>query len=210
VRCEVNAPIFFFLESPHSRSLNEDSLPAAIVGVQLRAYRSEGAFEGVLLGGMVTGKAPGGSTAPSGCDRQSETFRGPADFDARSVVGDDPTKQRSSTAPSASEGAARGNLHCGPSSIPATSRGDHRLYGPHTRLRVAREPGLLGGLQRLSTVLGANSAGHDHHRRFFKIGAGPVLPRPADRRSPVRNKPAGWEYLLGRPGSLGPSSGSIV
>src|ERR1700733_9424240 len=133
----------------HTPGLNEDLSAAAMWGSQLAASLPKARYEGVL--GVWYGKAPG-------LDRSSDAIRqanlsGAGRLDGVvMMVGDDPTS-KSSTAPSASEGALAELC------MPVFYPGDVQEivdYGPHA-IACSRATGLWAGFKVVTAV--ADGAG---------------------------------------------------
>jgi indolepyruvate ferredoxin oxidoreductase len=174
------------LDIYHAPGLNEDLSAAAMWGSQLATTLPKSRYDGVL--GVWYGKAPG-------LDRSSDAIRqanlsGTGRLDGVvTIVGDDPTS-KSSTAPSASEGALA--ELCMPVFYPGNVQ-EIVDYGPHA-ITCSRATGLWTGLKIVTNV--ADSAG--------TIDAGydrvtPVIPDLRDGDRPFEHKPV-WNILA--PGSL--------
>jgi indolepyruvate ferredoxin oxidoreductase len=170
----------------HVPGLNEDLSASAMWGSQLATSLPKAKYQGVL--GVWYGKAPG-------LDRSSDAIRqanlsGAGRLDGVvMIVGDDPTS-KSSTAPSASEGALA--ELCMPVFYPGNVQ-EIVDYGPHA-IACSRATGLWVGLKIVTSV--ADSAG-TIDTAIDRVT--PVLPELRDGGHQFEHQPA-WNILA--PGSL--------
>jgi indolepyruvate ferredoxin oxidoreductase len=174
------------LDIHHAPGLNEDLSATAMWGAQLVTTLPKARYEGVL--GVWYGKAPG-------LDRSSDAVRqanlsGTGRIDGVvMIVGDDPTS-KSSTAPSASEGALA--ELCLPVFYPGSVQ-EIVDYGPHA-IACSRATGLWTGFKIVTNV--ADSAG------TIEVAVDrvtPVIPELRDGEGLFEHRPV-WNILA--PGSL--------